>query len=163
MIINSNTQEVSQDKKENTEKTDDKQFKEKDGMMVYTDTKYSPFEESGLEIQLKKGERGSAKFIITDKDGKATVDYYLFDYDKNYVERHKYVAAMGTEFYYYYDLEKKTLARIEDGDHKDTTEKTRSSNRWDKAVSTMDEDVKALEKYYSEQYKTTIKEAVQGK
>lgn len=142
---------------------DSKKFVEKDGVLVYTDTKNSPFQDSGLEIQLKKGDKGSAKFIITDKEGKATVDYYIFDYDKNQVVQHKFVSAMGTEFYYYYDLDKKELTKIEDGEHKDTTEKTKASNRWDKAVLTMDENVKLLEKYYSQNYKMTIKEAVQKK
>lgn len=158
-----NKTEASQSESGKSEGTEEKKFVEKDGILVYTDTKNSPFDESGLEIQIKKGEKGSAKFIVTDKEGKATVDYYIFDYDKNHVEKHYYVSAMGTEFYYYYDLDKKALVKIEDGEHKDSTEKTKSSKRWDKAVASIDEEVKALEKYYEDQYKMTIKEAVVGK
>ena len=138
-------------------------FKEKEGLLTYTDKSNSPFENSGLEITIKKGESGYAKFVKTDKEGKATVDYYTFDYGKNTVEKYYYVSAMGTDFYYYYDLAKGELAKIEDGKHNDNTQKTKEANRWDKAAATMQEEVKALEKYFKEQYNKTIKEAVIGK
>lgn len=135
-------------------------FAEKDGLLTYTDLKNSPFAESGLQITIKKGENGYAKFVKTDLQGKATKEYYLFNYANNTAEKYYYVSAMGTAFYYYYDLAKKELIKVEDGEHNDTTQKTKDSNRWDKAAQTMDEEVKALEKYYSEQYKMTIEQAV---
>lgn len=136
------------------------EFKEKDGLLTYTDTKNSPFENSGLEINVRKGEGGYAKFIKTDKKGKPTVEYYTFDYSKNMVEKYYYVSAMGRGFYYSYDLSKGELVKVEDAKHNDITQKTKDSKRWDKAATTTDEDVKALKKYFKEQYKMTIKDYV---
>lgn len=133
---------------------------EKDGLLTYTDTKNSPFEESGLKISIKKGNEGYAKFIKTDLNGGETVEYYNFDYGKNIAEKYYYVSAMGTGFYYYYDLEKGELVKVEDKEHNDTTQKTKDSKRWDKAAESMDEEVKALEKYFKEQFSMTIKETV---
>ncbi|WP_313164484.1 hypothetical protein [Sedimentibacter sp.] len=140
--------------------SNDSKFEEKDGFLVYTDTENGPFEESGLKISIKKGEGGYAEFIKTDLNGNETVDYYKFDYVDNIAEKYYYVSAMGTAYYYYYDLEKDELAKVEDGDHNDTTESLKSAGRWDGAAEKTKEEVKILEDYFKEQYDTTIKEAV---
>ena len=140
--------------------TDNAKFEEKDGLLVCTDTKNGPFEDSGLKISIKKGEDGYAEFIKTDLEGNETVDYYIFDYATNTVEKYYYVSAMGTAFYYYYDLEKEELVKVENGDHEDTTDKTKSSGRWDGAAENMEDEVNKLENYFKEQYNMTIKKAV---
>jgi predicted small lipoprotein YifL len=149
-----------QDENNNQEKS---KFEEKDGILVYTDVENGPFEESGLKISIKKGDDGYVEFIKTDLEGNETVDYYKFDYSTNTVEKYYYVSAMGTAFYYYYDLEKNELDKVEDGDHNDNTEKMKSSGRWDSAAEKTKEEVSILEDYFKEQYSMTIKEAVLGK
>ncbi len=145
---------------ENTKESSE--FEEVDGMMVCIDTESSPFEDSGLKISIKKGEDGFAEFLITDKDGNETVNYYKFDFNENVVEKYNYVSAMGTAFYYYYDLEGKELFKIEDGDHKDSTDSAKEAGRWDSSAEKIKEEVESLENYFKEQYGKTIEEAVLG-
>ena len=156
-------QEGKSENKEEKQQCELVNFKEEDGLYTCLDTEKSPFDESGLDISIKKGENGYAKFVITDKEGKATVDYFDFNYEKNQVERYRYVSAMGSAYYYYFDLEKGELEKIENGDHEDTTEKTKSGGRWDKAANTVKDDVQALEDYFKQEYGKTIKEAVTEK
>ncbi|MCB2289413.1 hypothetical protein LGK97_06490 [Clostridium sp. CS001] len=137
-----------------------KGFSEENGLLVYTDKINSPFENSGLSISIKQGTDGYAKFIKTDKEGKETVDYYNFSYEKNQVEKYYYVSAMGTGFYYHYDLASNTLLKVEDIDHKDTTKSVKDSGRWDNAVLKVDDEIKSLEKYFMDQYKMSIKDSV---
>lgn len=134
-------------------------FKEQDGVLSYTDTSNSPFENGGVKIEIKKGNQGYVKFIKTDDKGNPTVDYFNFDAEKEQVEKYYYVPAMGTGYYYYYDLKNKALTKIEDIDHVDSTQKIKDANRWDNAVSKVKEEVKTLEDYFSKQYNITIKEA----
>lgn len=136
---------------------------EKDGLTIYTDLQKSPFENSGLKITIKKGEDGYAKFVKTDLTGKETVDYYNFDYAKNVMEKYYYVSAMGTAYYYYYDLAGNALVKVEDGDHKDSTQSLKDNKRWDGANEKTQDEVKSLEDYFKSQYGMTIKEAVAGK
>lgn len=138
-------------------------FKEVDGVLVCVDTESSPFEGGGVKIEVKKGEEGYAKFIKTDAEGNDTVEYYNFDYNKNLMEKYKYVSAMGVGFYYYYDLEKGELTKVEDNDHKDSTESMKESGRWDKAASSTKEEVTMIEKYFSEKHGSTIKEFLNEK
>ncbi|MBU5428257.1 hypothetical protein KQI41_17830 [Tissierella pigra] len=145
------------------ENQDVSKFEEKDGLLVYTDVENGPFDESGLKISIKEGEDGYVEFIKTDLEGNETVDYYKFDYATNTMEKYYYVSAMGTAFYYYYDLEEGQLVKVEDGDHNDSTEGMKSSGRWDSAAEKTDEEVKLLEDYFKEQYSMTIKESVLGK
>lgn len=136
---------------------------EKEGLTIYTDLQKSPFEKSGLKITIKKGEDGYAKFVKTDLTGKETVDYYNFDYAKNMMEKYYYVSAMGTAYYYYYDLAGDALVKVEDGDHKDSTQSLKDNKRWDGANEKTKDEVKSLEDYFKSQYGMTIKEAVVGK
>lgn len=136
------------------------EFKEENGLLLYTDKTNSPFENSGLAITIKKGQDGYVKFVKTDKEGNPTVDYYEFNYEKDQVEKYYYVSAMGNGFYYYYDLTSNTLTKIEDKDHNDSTQSTKESQRWDSASKKMDEEVKSLEEYFETQYHMTIKDSV---
>ena len=138
----------------------DKKFEEVDGLLVYIDTENSPFEDSGLKISIKKGDAGFVEFLVTDKEGKETVNYYKFDFGENEVEKYNYVSPMGMGFYFYYDLENNEMCRVEDDDHNDTTEGTKESGRWDSSAEKLNEEVEALENYFKEQYGMTIKEAV---
>ncbi|MBE6082300.1 MULTISPECIES: hypothetical protein [Tissierellales] len=155
---NKNENEQSNVPADNTPK--ESKFEEKDGLLVYLDLKNSPFEESGLNISIKKGEDGYADFVKTDLKGNETKDYYKFDYSTNTVEKYYYVSAMGTAYYYYYDLEKDELSKVEDGDHNDVTEKMKSSGRWDSAAEKAAEEIKSLQDYFKEKYGSTIEEAV---
>lgn len=141
----------------------DANFEEKDGLLVYTDTENGPFEEAGLKISIHQGDQGYAEFIKTDLEGNETEDYYKFDYEENIMEKYYYVSAMGTAFYYYYDLEAEELVKVEDGDNEDSTESLKSAGRWDSAVESTEEDMDILEEYFESQYNMTIKEAVLGK
>lgn len=128
-----------------------------DGKAVYTDTENSPFE-GGLKIEIENAAK-TAKFTVTQTDGTETVDYYLFDYNTNTMEKYYYVSAMGSAYYYTYDLNAKELLKVEDGDHADKTESMKSSGRWDGAVETITGNVTDLETYFSAQYGVTISEA----
>lgn len=133
---------------------------EKDGLWTATDTQKSPFEDSGLKIIIKKGSGGYAQFVKTDKKGNETKEYYKFDFAINIAIKYTYVSAMGSAYYYYYDLLKNELVKVEDGDHKDVTQRLKEAKRWDGAAKTMSEDVKALQSYFQAQFGKTIEQAV---
>lgn len=156
-----NQLEENKDQNDNTEKGEAK-FEEQDGLLVYVDTENSPFEDSGLKISINEGEN-YVEFVKTDVEGNETVDYYKFDYSTNTMEKYYYVSAMGTAFYYYYDLEKGELAKVEDGDHEDTTESMKESGRFDGAAEKTKDEVNELESYFKDKYNMTIKEAASGK
>ncbi|MPW24942.1 hypothetical protein GC105_03960 [Alkalibaculum sp. M08DMB] len=139
-----------------------KTFVETDGVLSYTDTKTSPFEDSGLLISIEKGEKPYAKFVKTDLTGRETADYYLFDYANNEVEKYYYVSAMGTGFYYYYDLEQEELVRLEGDDHTDSTQSAKDAGRWESASENTSMEVKVLEAYFIDKYGISIKEAVKS-
>lgn len=151
---------VDNTKSEENDPKKESKFEEKDGLLVYLDLENSPFEESGLNISIKKGEDGYADFVKTDLKGNETKDYYKFDYSTNTVEKYYYVSAMGTAYYYYYNLEKDELSKVEDGDHNDVTEKMKSSGRWDSAAEKTAEEIKSLQDYFKEQYGSTIEKTV---
>ncbi len=138
-------------------------MEEKDGLTVYTDLKNSPFENSGLKITIKKGENGYIKFVKVDLEGRETVDYYTFDYSKNILEKYYYVSAMGSAYYYYYDLNKSEVYKVEDQEHKDITQTMKDSDRLGKAQEKIAGEIASLEDYYKKQYNMTIKEAVSQK
>lgn len=150
-------QETSNENLEGEEK-----FKEEDGILTYLDTENSPFDDLGLKILIEKGSEGYVKFIKTDLTGKESVDYYIFNYANNTFEKYYFVSAMGSGFYYYYDLEEEELTKVEDKDHNDSTQGMKESNRWDSAVENTKDDIKILEEYFEEQYNSTIKEFVLG-
>ena len=153
--------EENKDQNDDAEKGETK-FEEKDGLLIYVDTENSPFEDSGLKISINKDEN-YVEFIKTDLEGNETVDYYKFDYSTNTMEKYYYVSAMGTAFYYYFDLETGELAKVEDGDHKDTTEGMKEAGRFDGAAEKTKDEVNELESYFKAQYNMTIKEAASGK
>jgi ABC-type cobalt transport system substrate-binding protein len=136
-------------------------FEEQDGLLVYVDTENSPFEDSGLKISINE-DKNYVEFVKTDLEGKETVDYFKFDYSTNTMEKYYYVSAMGTAFYYYFDLEASELVKVEDGDHEDNTEGMKEAGRFDGAAEKTKDEVTELENYFKEQYHMTIKEAVSG-
>ena len=135
-------------------------FEEKDGLLECVHLENNPFDQTGFKIVVKKGTDGYAKFIKTDLEGRETVDYYTFEYANNTVEKYYYVSAMGTAFYYYFDLEKNELVKVENGEHKDSTKSMKESGRWDKAAAGMVEEVKSIEDYFEEQFGKSIKDFV---
>ncbi len=137
-------------------------LKEKDGLLTCTDIQNSPFENSGLKITIKKGQNGYAQFVKTDKKGNETKDYYKFDFATNTAVKYSYVSAMGTAYYYYYNLQKGELTKIENGDHADVTQSTKNAKRWDNAAATVDEEIKALQSYFVAQFGMTIEKAVKN-
>lgn len=142
------------------EKLKESKFTEEDGMFVFTDLENSPYEGMGLKIVVEKGETGKAKFVKTDMEGNEDVNYFIFDYSSNTFEKYNYVSAMGSGYYYYYDLAAKELTKVENNDHEDTTEGLKAAGRWDGAVASTEEDIVALEKYFEAQHGTTIEEFV---
>lgn len=138
------------------------EFTEEDGVLTYLDTEHSPFEGSGLKITADKTAK-TMKFVKTDLEGKETLEYYLFDYNSNTVEQYYYVSMMGTGFYYIYDLTAGEIVKIEDSEHKDATQKTKDSGRYDGTNERMKSDVAAIEGYFSEQFGMTISEMVNSK
>lgn len=132
-------------------------FAEVNGVLTYTDLKNSPFEDTGLKITIQKG--SAVKLVKTDAAGKETVDYYNFDYSDNTMTKFYYVAGMGKNYYYSYDLSSGQLTKVEDGDHQDITQTMKDSNRWDSANTKLAGEVKSLEDYFKAQYGMTIKEA----
>lgn len=129
-----------------------KSFVEIDGIFTYTDLENSPFEASGLKIDYIKGEDQYMKFVKTDLKGNETVEYYNFDLINKQVEKFYYVSAMGTGFYYTFDLESRELIKIEDKEHVDRTQKTKDSGRWDSAVDSVTSEIEALEQYFEAEY-----------
>lgn len=138
-------------------------LEKKDGLLTYTDTKNSPFVDSGLRIEIKTGADGYAKFVKTDTKGNDTKDYYNFDFTKNQVEKYAYISAMGTAYYYIYDLKAGELAKMEDDSHQDISQKTKDSGRWDSAATKTASEVKSLQDYFQQQFGKSIADAAQGK
>lgn len=137
-------------------------FEENNGVLAYTDLENSPFEDSGLQMNIEKGETGYCEFYKTDLEGRPTVDYYIFDYGQNEVVKYYYVSAMGTGFYYYYDLTDKKLVRLEGEDHTDSTESAKDAGRWESAEESTKKEIDALEDYFKTQFGITIEEAVKN-
>lgn len=130
-----------------------------DGVAVCTDTANCPFDGCGLKIEISHENGGSAKFTKTQLDGTETVDYYIFDYSDNTMEKYYYVSAMGSAYYYTYDLSAGELVKVENGEHVDSTESMKSSGRWDSAAEKTKNEVKSLEDYFLAQYGVTIAQA----
>ena len=137
-------------------------FQENNGVLTYTDVENSPFEDSGLQITIQKGETGYCEFYKTDLEGRPIVDYYLFDYENKEVVKYYYVSAMGTGFYYYYDLTDNLLVRLEGEDHTDSTQSAKDAGRWESAEENTKSEINALEDYFKTQFGITIEEAVKN-
>lgn len=145
---------------EKEEVKEDAKFVNENGILTYLDTEASPFDEVGVKVLIESGIDGHAKFIKTDLEGNEGVDYYIFDYKDNIFEKYSFVSAMNSGYYYYYDLENKELTKIEDKDHNDSTEKMKEANRWDSAVTNVEDDIQILEEYFVREHGKTIKEFV---
>lgn len=134
-------------------------FKEENGLLTFLDTEHSPFEEVGIHTIVDKANQ-SVTFIKTDKTGADSVEYLKFMPGDKKVEKYYYVSMMGTGFFYYYDLEAKEMVRIENDKHEDTTEKAKSSGRFEKPAGEMKVEVEALQKYFAEMFGMSIEDAL---
>lgn len=133
---------------------------EKDGLLTHLDLENSPFPGTGLNISIDSKNQ-VVNVIKTDQSGKDTVEYWKFNYKDNQMEKYIYVSMMGTGFYYYYDLEKGEVVRIESDTHEDKTQSTKDSGRYEKSNNDTREEVAQLEAYFMEQYGKTIKDLTQ--
>lgn len=128
-------------------------------VLTYTDLANSPFENCGLKIDIKRADEGYVMFTKVTLDGHPTVDYYKFDFENGIMEKYYYVSAMGTAYYYTWDLAEGALVKIEDGDRNDSSEALKKMGRWDTAAETVSGEVEALQAYFAEQYGVSIEEA----
>lgn len=154
------------DDKDSGKDTDGKEeeivWTEKDGALNYLDTEDSPFADSGLDITADTAAK-TVNFVITDKEGNATVEYYKFDYTAMTMEKHTYVSAMGTGFYYIYDLNAGELTQVLSEDKEDTTESTKAAGRFESAAESTKTEVQQLEEYFSAKFGKTIADMAEGK
>lgn len=140
---------------------DKRVFTEKDGIFEALDTSDDvPVDGAGFKIEVKKATDGYAKFWITSKDGKATVDYFNFDFKSGEVEKYHYVSMMGVGFYYYYDMAKAELVRLEDDEHADSTQSSKDSGRWASAAEDTAQEIKNIENYFSKTFGSSIEDFV---
>ena len=144
-------------------KTDAKiQLEDNNGILEAVDVATSPLEDCGVHVQVDKAQ-GTVTFIKTDDAGQDTTEYYKFSPAKNEVEQYYYVSMMGTGFYYYFDLEANEMVRMEDMDHKDSTESAKENGRFDPAAEGLKADVTALQTYFESTFGMTITDAAAGK
>lgn len=134
-------------------------FVEDEMGLVYLDTSSGILEKPAMKTVVDK-ENKIVEFIPSDADGNVGADYYKFDLEKGQMEKYYYVSAMGTGHYYYYELGGNGLVKIEDNDHNDSTEGTKSSGRWDSAVEKIDGEVKELEAYFKDQHGKSIEDFI---
>ena len=132
---------------------------EEDGVLTCLDVETSPFEGGGLRTVVDQA-AGSVTFTKTDLNGNDTLEYFEFVPAENSVEKYYYVSAMGTGFYYYYDLSAGEMVRLESDTHEDKTESYKSMGRFDSANETMQSEVKLLTEYFSANFGMTIEDAV---
>ena len=137
-------------------------LKEENGVLTCVDTKNSPFAASGLHITVDKTAK-TVKFVKTDTAGKDTVEYWKFNMANSTAEKFTYVSAMGTGFYYTYDLTKGELAKVEDDKHVDKTDSTKQAGRFDSTAQTVKDDVSKLTDYFKTQFGKSIADAAAGK
>ncbi|MDO5061795.1 MAG: hypothetical protein Q4D77_01345 [Peptostreptococcaceae bacterium] len=155
------TQEAPQENK--TEATEPQKteamepWMEQDGKMIHR-AETSPFGEAGLKIE-KDDAAKKIRFVLTDAEGNDTTEYYLFDLAAGTMERYRYVSQMGQGFYYTYDLKEKTIVKIENDDHEDTTEKTKEAGRMDAAVEDTNMNLEILQTYFMETFGKEIEKA----
>ena len=129
------------------------------GVLTLVDIDNSPFADCGLKIEIVHGASGYVKFTKVGLDGTETVDYYNFTPGDMTLVKHNYVSAMGTEYYYTFDLAAGELIKIENKDHEDTTEATKAAGRFDGAEDTIKLEVETLEMYFVEQFGVSIYDA----
>lgn len=142
------------------EAAESKFIEEENGVWAYLDTETSPLDEGGIKVELVPGEGGHVKFIVTDLEGNETVEYYQFIPQESMMHRHRYVAAMGNSYHYYYDYISKEMVKITNGKEEDVTESMKSSGRWDSAVQENGDLAEKLLKYFEDTFEATLEEAV---
>lgn len=137
-------------------------LEDNNGILEAVDVATSPLEGCGVHVQVDKAQ-GTVTFIKTDDAGQDTTEYYKFTPAKNEVEQYYYVSMMGTGFYYYFDLEANEMVRMEDMEHKDSTESAKENGRFDPAAEGLKADVAALQTYFESTFGMTIADAAAGK
>ena len=152
--------ELEKEEVKEDEIQEDSKFVDENGVLTYLDTETSPFDGLGLKVLITPGPDGQAEFVITDLDGNEGADYFIFNYKDNTFEKYKYVSAMNSGYYYYYDLDNSELIKVEDKDHNDSTQGMKDSNRWDGAVESTEDDIHTLEDYFLSEYGQSIEEYV---
>lgn len=135
---------------------------EKDGVLEAVEVENSPLKDCGIHITVNSAE-GTVTFTKTDKNGADTTEYLKFTPAANEVEKYYYVSMMGTGFYYYFDLEKNEMVRMESQDHQDNTESAKENGRFDGAAATMKEEVEALQNYCQTTFGKSIADIAAGK
>jgi hypothetical protein len=130
-----------------------------DGTLTYLETENSPLD-GGLLITVDKN-AGTVNMQITDKSGNETTEYYKFSPADTTCERYRYVAMMGTGFYYTYDYDAGEITKILDNDKEDTTESTKEAGRFESAQSETKEQVDSLISYFETTFGTTLGGAIE--
>jgi hypothetical protein len=131
-----------------------------DGGYTLLDTENSPLPEGGVKIDLTTGPQGYVKFTVTDEKGTEMADYYQFSPAESTMLRHRYVAAMGMTYNYYFDYAAMELAKVTDAEDKDVTQGLKMAGRWDGAVAETKEHAASLLDYFKAEFGMTINEAV---
>lgn len=135
-------------------------LQEENGVLTCLDTESSPFADCALRTTVDPA-AGTITFVKATKDGKDTKEYYRFTPAEHMLEQYYYVSMMGTGFYYYFDTDLREMVRLEDKDHKDTTQSAKDNGRFEKPAKQIKEDAASLEEYFSKSFGMTLKEAVQ--
>ena len=129
-----------------------------DGTFTYLEVENSPLD-GGLLITVDKN-AGTVNMQITDKSGNETTEYYKFIPAESACERYRYVAMMGTGFYYTYDYDAGEITKILNNDKEDTTQSTKDSGRFESAQSETKEQVDSLISYFETTFGTTLSESL---
>ncbi len=132
------------------------------GVYTQLDTTGSPLPQGGLKIDLVTGAEGYVKFTVTDDAGNETADYYLFTPADGTMLRHRYVAAMGMTYNYYYSYATMTLVKVTDADGADVSDSLRQMGRWDGAATETGQLADDLTAYFQNSFGVSIAEAVSG-
>lgn len=125
-----------------------------DGTLTYLEVENSPLD-GGLLITVDKN-AGTVNMQITDKSGNETTEYYKFTPADTECERFRYVAMMGTGFYYTYDYDAGEITTILNTDKEDVTESTKESGRFESAQSETKEYVDSLISYFEATFGSTL-------
>lgn len=123
-------------------------FEQKEGCLEFLELEQSPIAGGGLRIQFFP-EESKLHMIKTDASGNDTVEYVSFYLDKKEAEKYRFVSMMGTGFYYYYNIEKQELYKIENDAHEDRTQSSKEAGRFDGASDDMKSEVELLSTYFS--------------
>ena len=130
------------------------------GTYTCIDTENSPLPDGGVKVDVVTGEAGYVMFTVTDNDGNETVDYYKFIPADDTMLRHRYVAAMGKEYYYHFDCAAMELTGVSDADGEDVTQGLKMGGRWDSAAAETKEQAAGLMEYFQSSFGMSLAEAV---